>query len=332
MIKTVIVGYGYSARTFHLPFLRLNNAFDVVGFVSSRPEEILATYPVTQIFSQLSECLQRLKPDLVIVTTPNHLHFSQAKSALLAGAHVVVEKPFTLTTTEAHELIELARRQQKKLTVFHNRRWDGDFLTVKKLITSGKLGEIKIFESRFDRFRPQVRDRWRENAGPGSGIFWDLAPHLIDQAITLFGLPTSTHSQLYTLRDSGESTDAFHLTLNYPDKVVYLSSSPFQAGDNERFNIQGTLGSFRKYGLDPQEAQLKQGLTPGTDDWGMDKLEYYGTLFTEQEKKSLKTEIGCYEQFFLRLENSILKNTDEPVIPETIFPVIEIIENAITSI
>ncbi|MEC8418340.1 MAG: Gfo/Idh/MocA family oxidoreductase [Pseudomonadota bacterium] len=334
MISTLLVGFGFSAQTFHLPFLSYLSDFSIDGVVSSRPSEVKHVLPLAKVYSSLEEALEtnnQAHPafDLVIITTPNHLHAPQAELALNHGCNVLVEKPFTLNADEASALVNLAKEKQKHLCVYHNRRFDGDFITLQSLIKDGALGEIKRFESRFDRFRPIPRDRWRENAGPGSGIFWDLGPHLIDQALQLFGNPLSVSSDIYTLRDQGQSDDAFDITLYYADKVVKLGSSAFQGGQTLRFDIQGTKASYRKFYLDPQEDQLRQGKEINSSDWANTPSAQHGVLANGESSSVITTKHGKYLAFYEKLASAIQNDTPLPVSAESVVPVIQIIEMAI---
>nr|VUD30707.1 oxidoreductase ydgJ [Raoultella sp. NCTC 9187] len=207
--------------------------------------------------------------DLIVIPTPNDTHFPLAKAALEAGKHVVVDKPFTVTLSQARELDAVARSRGQLLSVFHNRRWDSDFLTVKSLINEGLLGEVCYFESHFDRYRPQIRDRWRERGGPGSGIWFDLGPHLLDQAICLFGLPVSMTVDLALLRPGAQSTDYFHAVLVYPQRRVILHATLLAAAETARFIVHGSRGSYIKYGLDPQEERLKNRRAPSAGGLGI---------------------------------------------------------------
>ncbi|MEC7692444.1 MAG: Gfo/Idh/MocA family oxidoreductase, partial [Pseudomonadota bacterium] len=207
MIRTLLVGFGFSATTFHLPFLNQLSEFTVSGVVSSRPDDVAAVLPGVPVYASMGKAFADQRFDLAVITTPNTYHEVQSRQALMNDCHVLVEKPFTLSGDEAEALVALAAQKQKKLCVFHNRRFDGDFLTLKKLISDGSVGDVKRLVSRFDRFRPQPRDRWRENAGPGAGIFWDLGPHLIDQALQLFGVPEQIHGVVQIAREGGQSDD-----------------------------------------------------------------------------------------------------------------------------
>ncbi|WP_414828960.1 Gfo/Idh/MocA family oxidoreductase [Alteromonas sp. H39] len=311
-ISTLLVGFGFSATTFHLPFLRHLEAFSLAAVVSSRPQDVKDSEPETQVFPTLEDALDAKQFDLVIITTPNHLHAEQASLALDKGCHVLVEKPFTLSVDDAQALVTLAKEKSRCLNVYHNRRFDDDFLTISALMDSGVLGDIKRIESRFDRFRPKPRDRWRENAGPGSGIFWDLGPHLIDQALQWFGMPLSVTATVLPLREGSESDDFFDVMLRYPTHVVQLGSSPFQAAQTLRFDVQGTLGSFRSFGLDPQENQLREGLPLGDSRWAHRATAAWGELSLETGAEYAELKPGNYLAFFRQLAQTIDSNGELP--------------------
>lgn len=327
-IRTLLVGCGFSAVTFHLPFVRSLADFELTGVVSSSENKVAQHAPGVPVFEQLEDAFSRAVFDLVIITTPNHLHARQARAALLAGCHVLVEKPFTLSSQDAMDLVALAEQCQKQLCVYHNRRFDGDFLTLKTLIAQERLGDVKRLESRFDRFRPVPRDRWRENAGPGAGIFWDLGPHLIDQAIQLFGVPVTVSGSVQILRDAGQSDDTFDVTLYYKDKQVVVGSSPFQAGKTLRFDMQGTKGSYRSFGLDPQEDQLKAGIQFDDPDWAQTPPSSFGELCTDKECSPIPTCRGGYLDFYQQLADALQKGTALPADAHSVVPVIQVIEAA----
>ncbi|MCT4783262.1 MULTISPECIES: Gfo/Idh/MocA family protein [Exiguobacterium] len=304
MINTVLVGFGFSATTFHLPFLKELKEYRVTGVVSSRPDDVSRHLPDAEVFATLGAALES-EATLFIITTPTHLHNEMIEACLKAGKDVLVEKPAFLTVAEGEALRDLEENSRGIVNVFHNRRSDGDFLTVKALLEKGELGDWKVFESRFDRFRPVVRDRWRENAGPGAGILFDLGSHLIDQALVLFGVPDKVQADVMIQRDGGQSDDGFFLTLHYGQKRVYVRSNPFIAGEAPRFELHGTEGSFIKHGLDPQEAALRDGkLTP-------DILET-GTL-SQEETSAIPIESGCYVDFYRELAASYIDR--RPLVP-----------------
>ncbi|GAB3461602.1 oxidoreductase [Azotobacter salinestris] len=330
MIKTAVIGYGLSARIFHLPFIHHQPELQLVA-ISSSQEQLRQDYPRLQHYADGSELIAHSDAELVIITSPNHSHYPLARQALLAGKDVLVEKPFVVTAAEGEELLALAARQQRILAVYHNRRFDGDFLTLQHLLRGGQLGEIRHFESHFDRFRPIPRARWREQAVPGGGILYDLGPHLIDQALLLFGPPEAITARCRRLRAGAEATDYFHLQLHYADKEVVLHSSPFCAAPTPRFVLQGTLGSYHKYGLDPQEDALRAGAAPGGPDWGLEAESQHGRLYTEQEACTLPTLAGNYQLFYRQLAQALQRRLPPPVTPADALLGIRLIELACRS-
>lgn len=328
MIKVGIIGYGYSASIFHLPLIESLEQFEIVAISSSRPEEVQSKYPFVSLYSTASDLIINSSAELIVITAPNDVHFSLAKSCLEHNKHVVLEKPMVTTSDEAKELVKLAKTKSLILSVFHNRRWDGDFLTVKKIIKDGAIGNIRFFESHFDRFRPVVRSRWKEEPGNGAGIWFDLGSHLVDQAICLFGLPNSLTARCLALREKSQVTDYFHVLLHYNNLEVVLHSSSFSAGQNTRFRIEGTKGSFVKHGLDPQEAQLKEGMNPSNLEFGVEQKESFGTLYTEADIVHVETQTGYYQKYYLSIISAIRNLGDSPVSGEEALQVIKILELA----
>ncbi len=284
MIKTAVIGFGLSARVFHLPFIASSAQFALTG-ISTSQAEAAQCWPDIQIFPDAENLIHHTDASLIVITAPNRAHFSLAKAALLAGKDVLVEKPLAVTAAEAIELQQLAQQQQRKLAVFHNRRFDDDFLAMRQLVQSGVLGEVQLMYSRFDRFRPTVQPRWKESAAPGNGVLYDLAPHLLDQAIALFGAPDAITASCQSLRHhngAAAGIDTFQLRLDYaarpasnseanssettmsqrasPARQVILSSSPYCAHPAPRFELHGTAGSSVCYGLDPQEQILRDAI------------------------------------------------------------------------
>ncbi|GEN29459.1 oxidoreductase [Halovibrio variabilis] len=269
IINVGLIGYGFASQTFHAPLIQATQGLDLVAVSSSDAAKVQASLPNVEVEAQALALCQRSDIDLIVIPTPNDTHFSLAKAALSAGKHVVVDKPFTVTLSEGRLLKKLANDKNCLLSVFHNRRWDSDFLTIKALLEAGTLGRIVNVESRFDRFRPEVRDRWREKATLGGGIWFDLGPHLLDQACELFGMPQAILLELGTRRDAAEADDDFLALLDYESFRVSLSAGTLIAEPTPRFRLHGTQGSFVKYGLDPQEDRLKAGETPAPQ-WGED--------------------------------------------------------------
>ena len=331
VIKTAIIGYGFSAKTFHLPFIDALPEFDLTAISSSQADTVKRDWPNAAHYFTAKEMLQNSDAQLVIITAPNDVHFSLAKLALENNKHVILEKPFVTKIEDGQTLIALAKEKGLVLSVYHNRRWDGDFLTVKKLIAEKKLGNIKHFESHFDRFRPTVIQRWREQSQDGGGILFDLAPHLIDQTLQLFGLPEAVTAQCKIMREGSTNIDYFNLTLHYPDKLALLNASLFSAGPNLRFNIQGDQGHYRKLGLDPQEQRLKAGIHPNTSNWGKEDEEQYGHLYFAESSQVAVTECGGYQCFYLQMANAVNNGTKPPVSAEDALWNIRLIELAMES-
>ncbi|MNK43873.1 putative oxidoreductase YdgJ [compost metagenome] len=268
-INAALVGYGFAGQTFHAPFLTSTPGLALRWVVSRDAAKVQAELPGCRVGS-LDEVLADSTVDLVVIATPNDTHAPIARQALLAGKHVVIDKPFALDLAEAEALVELAEKQQRLLSIFHNRRWDGDFLTIRRLLAEGALGKIAQFESHFDRYRPEVRQRWREAGGPGSGLWFDLGPHILDQALQLFGQPDWIQADLAAQRPGALSDDYFHVVLGYGALRVILHGSCLVSATMPRFVIHGSEGSFIKFGMDVQEEQLKLGLRPPAANWGLD--------------------------------------------------------------
>jgi len=331
MIKTAIVGFGFSAKTFHLPFINQLKQFTLCAMSTSQTATVHQQYPSVTTYETASSMIEQTDAQLIIITSPNDTHFTLAKQALLNDKHVIIEKPFVTNVAQGEELIALAKQRNLVLSVYHNRRWDGDFLTVKKLIDDNKLGNVRYFESHFDRFRPNVRQRWRETALDGGGILFDLGPHLIDQALQLFGKPQSINAHCRILRENANTIDLFHLLLEYPDKTVALHASLFSASVNQRFQVQGDKGSYIKYGLDPQEDRLKAGAIPEDDSWADEEPNEYGSLCDENGCTKVITEQGGYQHFYLELADAIINGTAPPVSAQDALLNIKLIELALAS-
>jgi predicted dehydrogenase len=329
MINVGIIGYGFASKIFHAPLISACPDMRLTAIMSSQSEAINTDYPDVIACKVIEELIAHV--DLVVIATPNDVHYSLAKYCLEQRAHVVVDKPMATTYAEAQSLIKLSKDNNVKFSIFHNRRWDGDFLTVKKLLDTKALGKLHIFESHFDRFRPHVRERWREQPGAGSGIWFDLGSHLIDQALHLFGTPSAITARCLELRGNSQAIDYFHVLLHYNHLEVILHSSPFSASTNTRYNLQGDLASFIKPGLDIQESQLIEGLSPLDQIYGHDLPEQYGILYRDGSSEKITTETGRYQHYYQSVADAINYNRLLPVTALEAAVVIKVIELGIQS-
>ncbi len=297
-----LAGYGYAGQTFHAPLI-VGAGLNLAAISTSQAERARQDYPCAQVVPDFDALLALPGLDAVVIATPNDTHFDLACRAIAAGKHVVVDKPVTVTLEEAERLEHHAAHHGRLVAPFHNRRWDGDFLTVRALLASGRLGRLTHYESHFDRFRPLVRPRWREEAARGGGILLDLGPHLLDQALVLFGLPETLSATVAAHRDGAQADDYVHLVLSYAQHQVILHASTLTALVPPRFTLHGTRGSYLKQGLDTQEDQLKAGLRPGDADFGSNGpgvlrvLEGHAEAQFEAEY-SWPTEVGAYTEFY----------------------------------
>jgi len=332
-LNAILLGYGYAAQTFHAPLISNCADLRLYGMVSSKPEQVLADWPQARHWHSLEQALQDEAVDLVVIATPNALHYPQAEAALRAGKNVVVDKPFTVTVSEAQQLAALADRLGLLLSVFHNRRWDADFLTLKPLLESARLGRISQFVSHFDRYRPEVRQRWREQGGAGSGLWYDLGPHVLDQALQLFGPPLAVSAYLAQQRQQAQTTDYFHVQLRYPSTHVVLHGSCLVSGGIPRFAVHGELASYTKYGLDTQEADLKLGKQPGGPAWGLDPqpgLLHVQTDGTVQSE-TIANRCGDYRCYYQQVAAAIRGDADNPVTASEAASVMDWLERAVLS-
>lgn len=329
-IETALVGYGFSGRTFHAPFLKNLPDYNLKSVVSSQGADVKEFLPNVKIESSFESALKDESIELIVLATPNETHYPFAKKALEAGKHVVIDKPFTVVSEEGLDLIEVAQKHQKQLTVFHNRRWDGDFLTIKHLLNEGVLGDIYLYEAHFHRYRPLVRsERWKEAALKGSGTLYDLGAHLLDQAIQLFGLPDSIEADILEQRPGSITVDYFHLILAYGQRRVILKSSSLIYQPGPRYQIHGTKGSYLKSGIDPQEQDLIAGKNPLDPNWGMGSAEDDGLLHHDGKNHKIETIPGNYAHFYHQFAKSIRLNTPPPVLAKDALQVIQLIEKCL---
>lgn len=302
-ITVALLGYGYAGKTFHAPLLNACPALTLRYIGSSQAQQIVQDLGSNVVVeADYLRLLQQPEVALIVLATPNASHFALAEAALKAGKHVVVDKPFTLTYLEAKTLCELAQRQQRLLSVFHNRRYDDDFLTLQQHLNSEQYGTPIALTSRFDRYRPEVRQRWREQAVPGAGLWYDLGPHLLDQALLLFGEPLSLTGEIRVRRPGAFVDDEFAVTLHYRSHTVKLHASMLQQKPTPRFVLKGSKGEWQCLGFDPQEAQLKAGLKPSSADWGYRQANEQQGLIT-----------GSYQLYYQQVAAAIQGHGPNPV-------------------
>jgi predicted dehydrogenase len=330
MLNVGLVGFGFAGKVFHAPVIRAVSGLRLTTIVQ-RSGAGDAHYTDVDFVRSVDDLLAR-PIDLVVIATPNTSHHRIAKQSLLAGRHVVIDKPFAPTLAEAEELVQLAKQQRRILTVYQNRRYVGDFVTLQKLMLEGTLGRIVVYESHFDRFRPdQKPGAWRERAEPGAGVWFDIGPHLLDQAFVLFGTPRAIAADIRIERDGGAVDDAFDVTLHYPHLRAVLRASMLAAAPGPSFAVHGTRGSFIKYGVDAQEAALKAGRTPGEPDWDADPPELYGTLTTLEGARRVPTIPSSYTRYYENVRDAILGKAPLAVTPEHSLDIMRGLELAVAS-
>jgi len=312
-LRTGLIGYGLSGRVFHAPFIDALGEFSLDAVASRQQDTVQARYPDSQVMAKADDLIADSQLDLIVITTPNEQHYPLAKAALNAGKHVLLEKPAVTQLAQMEDLAAHAEQAGRTLCVYQNRRFDGDFLHLKTLLDKTPLGYLKHLESRFDRFRPQPQDRWREQAGEGSGIFWDLGPHLIDQALHLLGAPEALTANLRTLRSGSQTTDWFELQLHYCDCEVVLGSTPFEAGSMRRFNARFEGGGWQCWGLDPQEEALRADQAPTDPAYPSLGAEQNGELATAAGLQPATPLPGDYRHFYQQLAKAITGQGKAPV-------------------
>ncbi|MCR2821132.1 oxidoreductase [Lederbergia panacisoli] len=333
-----LIGYGFAGRTFHAPVITSVPGLNLKKVVERRSELSKDRYPWVEVVRSANELYIDPEIDLVIVTTPSTHHVEFVRDALSAGKHVVVEKPFTATTEEADELIKLAKEKNRVLSVFHNRRWDGDFMTIREIIKNGLIGEVKECEFHWDSFNPIASStNWREKSGLGSGVLYDLGVHFLDQAVSLFGVPATIYADVQIQREGAKAHDYFDLTLGYDRHLkVSLKSSKMVRTKGPRYILHGDKGSFIKYGLDPQEQALIDGQSPANSrSWGKEPEELWGTIETTlgglNVKGTIETIPGAYQDYYQNIYDYITGAADLAVKSEEARMNIRLIELAIES-
>ncbi|WAJ32711.1 Gfo/Idh/MocA family oxidoreductase [Arthrobacter sp. FX8] len=339
-IRTAVVGYGLAGSVFHAPLLAANSSYSLDAVATSdagRRAAASSRLPGVEVMRDGAAVLKRAADlDLVVLATPPATHHSLATAALEAGLDVVVDKPFAVTSGQGQELIDLARQLGRVLTVFHNRRWDGDFLTLRKLLAAQSLGSVTRFESRFERWSPAISKAWkaRATAVDGGGILFDLGSHLIDQALQLFGPAAVLHAELKARRSDERTDDDVFLVLRHDSGVTsHLTMNMLCAQQGPRFRVLGSIGGFTKNGVDPQEPYMAAGGSPLDPAYGQEAPEWAGLLGRDGHLDRLPTERGAYPEFYRILADKILDGGTAsarplPVDPEDAVAALKIMEKA----
>jgi scyllo-inositol 2-dehydrogenase (NADP+) len=332
MIEVGLVGFGLAGRAFHAPVIRAVPGLHLAAILQRSGNEAAEKYRDVRIVRSLDELLAMPEIRLVVIATPNETHFPFARQCLKAGRDVLVDKPFTTTLEEAKLLVKLAKETGRLLTVYQNRRYDGDFQAIRQLVVAGTLGRIVRFETTYDRFRPQLKPgAWRETPRPGSGILFDIAPHLIDHALVLFGLPEAVTADVRIERENALADDAFDITLHYPNSTrAVLRSSILAAAPRPRFVLLGTQGSFVKQAFDPQEMNLRRGFIPEGKPWGFEPEENWGVLTVPAgesfDYRRIPSASCDFRDYYANLRDAILGSGELAVTPEYALDIMRTLE------
>ncbi|MVM38923.1 oxidoreductase [Spirosoma sp. HMF3257] len=333
IIQVGLVGFGLSGRYFHTPFLSVNPKFQLKKIASSRPDAVREFDSSIEWVATADELFADPAIDLVFICSPNETHVEYARKALEHGKHVVVEKPFALTEAEAIELLELAQRQGCIATAYQNRRWDSDFLTIKRLLADDALGALVDYECLYDRYSPVPPNSqsWKELPGPGRGNLYNLGPHLLDQALNLFGKPDTVQASIRILRPGSHVPDYFDIKLGYPDKIVRLESNLLVYQNHLRYSLHGTKGSFIKGGLDVQEERQRLNELPNQADWGVEPQDRWGTLYRDGKAEVIESAPGNYTPFYDNLYDAIVNGAEPAITPADIQQLARVIDLALES-
>ena len=329
-LRVALIGYGFAGRTFHAPLIQAAPGLSL-DFVASRDAaKVHANLPNVEVIADPLRAATDPRVDLVVIASPNDSHVPLARAALMAGRNVVVDKPFALSLADARELVALAKQGDRLLSVFQNRRWDSDFLAVQQAVLDGVVGDPMHLESRIERYRPQVRDRWREAAGPGSGVLWDLAPHLVDQAMQLMGRPDTVYADVAAQRSGAQADDWAHLVLAFGERRAVLQVGMLASGGSTRFLVHGTRGTIIKAMPDPQESQLLAGVRPGDAEWGVDTDDLLVFQGNEPARR-MPVPQGDQSRYYAAVCEALCGRGDNPVTPAQALAVMAVLEAAVVS-
>lgn len=335
-IQTALASFGMSGQVFHGPLLKVNSGFEVVQVFERSKNLSDKLFPEAEIVRDFNAILKNPGIELVVINTPDWLHYEMARDALNAGKNVVVEKPVTQKPAEAEELLRLSKKKNLLFTVFQNRRWDNDFLTVRKVIESGNLGRLIEFESHFDRYRTFIKpDTWKEEGDEYSGVLHNLGSHMVDQAYVLFGMPKAVNANLKIVRKGGKVADYYDIRLEYEEFSAILKCSYLVKEPGPRYSIFGEYGTFHKWGIDNQEENLKAGNLPAGDDWGTEPEKDWGTLVYEKNgleyRGTVETIPGNYNAFYENVYEALRNGAYLAVKPQETIDVLKILEACLES-
>jgi len=339
VINAAVIGFGLAGRVFHAPIIDSTEGINLKTIYTTNSESkalISDLYPNTAVTSDLTQIFHDEDIRLIVVAAPNACHYTLAEEAILAGKNLIVDKPFPISSQDADKLFELAQKKNVVLSVYQNRGWDGDFKTLKKVVESGMLGPLVEFESHIDKFRNYSKNNWREEDSPGSGLLYDLGPHMIDQALTLFGLPSAVTADLRIQRECAKTIDNYELILHYEKLKVTLKVGMLVKIPLPRYLLLGENGSFVKYGMDVQEEDLTNGFTPlNKKNWGLEQEEQYGRISAIVNginiNGTVESEAGDYREYYRNVYQAITQGSDLSVTPRQAANTIKIIEYAIKS-
>jgi scyllo-inositol 2-dehydrogenase (NADP+) len=335
MIEVGLIGFGLAGRSFHAPVIRAIPGLRLAAILQRKGSEAAETYPDVRIVRTLEELLAIPDIRLIVIASPNETHYPFARQSLAAGKDIVVDKPFTTTLAEAVDLVEFAKQCGRLLTVYQNRRYDGDFSAIRELVAGGALGRIVRFETNYDRFRPHLRaNAWREQSVPGAGILFDIGPHLIDHALLLFGRPEAITADIRVERDGALADDAFDIVFHYPRGMrAVLRSSILAVAQRPRFVLLGTHGAFFKQTFDPQENSLRRGHLPKDAPWGAEPEENWGVLTIAETsgattQRRIPSHTGDYRDYYANVRDALLGKTTPAVTSQQALDVMRALELA----
>lgn len=330
-VRVGLVGYGLSGSTFHAPIIK-GAGLELRAVVTSRAETVQAEQSEAEPLARLEDLTARADIDLVVIATPHALHHEQALLSIEAGKHVVIDKPFAVSAENARQVFAAAEKKGVLVTAYHNRRWDADFLTVRRLLADGDLGELMEIELLWQGFRPNLQDRWQDQQGPGAGILWGLGPHMIDQLLLLWGKPDWLQADLAAQRGSGAPDDTFFIRCGFGQRRASVTAGALVTANATRYRLHGLEGSFIKAGFDRQEPQLRAGIGPGHPDFGVEPEKQWGSITrADGRTETVTSAAGSWVSFYQQMAAAIVEGRPVPVAPEDVLEGIDLIEAAIAS-